>query len=343
MTNGWESLSAAIAEARALIAAEAPDAETAAAGEAYLTRVAAAGLSGAVLGHLLRSGGLSRALPVYGGPNPDYLMFHAAVDPAERYRLEGRLNGSERVGVGLYRIGRNGAPLTTGYAALDRSVCGPAGRFALDVAADATAPEGLSIDPETRILLIRVLHRDDSPPAELNLTGGPPARGLALMGGSSDGALQFVARSLGNTVREYLKWTAAARALTNRLDAAPAELTETVQGDPDTRYLLGGFDLAEDEWLEIVMPQGLDGYWSLHAYDYWYEHLQTPGVHDRNAAADADGRIRIAVGPALPDSARNRIDTLGRRKGAFVCRIIGAGGRPTTQVKQLSAAAARKP
>lgn len=334
MSAGWEALNAAVAEARALVAAQAPDAATAAEGEAYVSRVLAAGLGGAVLGHQFRSGGLARALPVYGGPNPDYLMFHTPVDPAGRYRLEGRLNGSERVGVGLYTVGPNGAPLIAGYAAFEPGDCGADGGFALDIAADA-GPGGMALTSETKILLIRVLHRDDSQPASLKLTGGAPARGLALMGGSPDAALQFVARSLGNAVREYLKWTAAARALANRLDVAPAELTETVQGDADTRYFLGGFDLAEDEWLEVTMPQDIGGYWSLHAYNYWYEPLQTPGAHDRNARPDADGVIRIAVGPAGPDGALNRIDTLGRRRGAFVCRIIGTGGCPTTRVHTL--------
>ncbi|CAN7519181.1 DUF1254 domain-containing protein [Phenylobacterium sp. LjRoot219] len=331
--TGWEGLNAAVAEARTLVCAQAPDAATAAEGEAYVARVLAAGLGGAVLGHQFRSHGLARALPVYGGPNPDYLMFHAPVDPAGRYRLEGRLNGSERVGVGLYTVGPNGAPLIAGYAAFEPGDCGADGGFGLEIAADA-GPGGLALTPETRIQLIRVLHRDDSPPASLSLTGGPPARGLALMGGGADAALQFVARSLGNAVREYLKWTAAARALANRLDVAPPELTETVQGDADTRYFLGGFDLAEDEWLEVTMPEDIGGYWSLHAYNYWYEHLQTPGAHDRNARRDADGRIRIAVGPSTPDDALNRIDTLGRRRGAFVCRIIGPGGCPSAQLRK---------
>jgi len=38
------------------------------------------------------------------------------------------------------------------------------------------------------------------------------------------------------------------------------------------------------------MPAGLSGYWSLHAYNFWYEHLVTSGVHDRNAVAGPEGR-----------------------------------------------------
>lgn len=332
----WDALHQAVAEARAAIAALAPDPAVAAEGEAYVARVMTAGLGGAVLGHLFSADGLSRALPCYGGPNPDYIMRFAPVDYAGHYRLEGRLNGSERVGVGLYSYGANGAPLIAGYAAFDRGNCEPDGSFAISIDGGEGAHPGLAIGRDTRVMLVRVLHRDpSSDPASLRFTGGPPQHGLALTTGSTDGALAFVARALAQNIREYLKWTAAARDLPNRLDVAPPELTATVQGDADTQYYLGGFDLREGEWLEVTMPAGLPGYWSLHAYNYWYEHLQTAGAHDRNARPDPDGSIRIAVGPQVPNSARNRIDTLGRRRGAFVCRIIGASGKLSAVVRRL--------
>lgn len=328
MSAGWNALNAAVTEANALIAAEAPGADIAAEGEAYVTRVATAALGGAVLGHLFRENGLSRALPVQGGPNPDYIMHHAGIDPAGHYHLSGQLNGSERVGVGLYTLGRNGAPLLAGYTAFDRSNCDTQGAFTLSIASEATGPGTLAIPPGARILLIRVLHRDESQSARLHLTGGPPAQGLALQGGTPDAALTHAANMLRHNVREYLKWMVAARDLPNQFGSAPPALAETIQGDADTSYFLGGFNLAADEWLEVTMPANLPGYWSLHAYNFWYEHLQTPGVHDRNAVPDPDGLIRIAIGPRPVTGARNQIDTLGRRKGAFICRIIGPGTCP---------------
>lgn len=320
----WDALNAATAEARALVAAEAPDAVTAAEGEAYVSRVVTAALATAFMGHRLTQNGLSMPLPVYGGPNPDYIMRHSAIDAAGRYRLEGRINGSERIGVGLYTLGQNGAPLIAGYTAMDRDDCDADGSFAIDMAAGVSGPGTLAIPEGARIMMVRVLHRDGSPPAHLDFTGGAPARGPTLVTGSNDGALAFAANTVRANVFEYMKWVAAARDLPNCLAAAPSELAETVVGDADTQYFLGGFDLAEGQWLEIVMPAGLTGYWSLHAYNYWYEHLVTPGVHDRNAVRSPDGTVVISVGPDAPADAQNRIDTLGRRKGAFVCRIVGS-------------------
>lgn len=317
----WTALYEAIDQARAAVAAAAPDSAVAAEGEAYVARVLAAGLGGAVLGHLFREDGLSRALPCYGGPNPDYIMRFAPVDPAGRYRLEGQLNGSERIGVGLYGAGPAGEQIPAGYTVIDRTTSAPDGSFSLEIGGAE-----LPILPGTRVMLARVLHRDPcSDPARLRFSGGAVPAGPALITGSADGALAFVARSLASNVGEYLKWSAAAGELHNRLDVAPPALTAAVQGDPDTQYYLGGFDLADGEWLEVVMPPGIAGYWSLHAYNYWYEQLQIAGVHDRNAKTGVDGRIRIAVGPVLPKTADNRIDTLGRRRGAFICRIIDPG------------------
>ena len=335
MIPGWQALEAAVDEARSLVLEAAPDEVVAAEGEAYVSRVMTAALAPALLGHLLHEDGLSRPLPCHGGPDPDYVMRHAHIDPARRYHLEGRINGSERVGVGLYSLGPNGAPLEVGYSVFTPGNVDTEGHFSLDLAADAKGSGTLTISSDARVLLIRILHRDPrSDPARLHLTGGATTVGLALGTGAHDGALASVARALGNNVREYLKWTKAAVERSNRLAVAPPELAATVQGDPETLYYLGGFDLAQGEWLEVTMPEHLSGYWSLHAYNYWFEYLQTPGVHDRNAIAGSGGRIRIAVGPALPMEAFNQIDTRGRRRGALICRIIGMGSHPQVRVIQ---------
>jgi hypothetical protein len=54
MKSPWDAMTAAVEEARALVAAAAPDAETAAEGEAYVARIAASALADAFLGHLSR-------------------------------------------------------------------------------------------------------------------------------------------------------------------------------------------------------------------------------------------------------------------------------------------------
>jgi hypothetical protein len=323
MRTGWEGVNAAVAAAREAVAAVAPDDATAA--EAYVMRVLSSCLNDAFLGHLFAESGLTRALPTRGGPNPDYRMAHAQVDAAGRYRLEGRLNESERVGIGLYSFGAGGSADLAGYAAFDRASVDGEGRFSLHLSADADGPGTLAIPPEARVLMIRTLHRDPAgEPARVLLDGGTPVGDLTLARGTTEGALGQVAGALTNAIRTFLEWTAVTSAAANRFHAETPAMAQGVQGDPDTIYFLGAYQLGEGEWLEVTMPAGIPGYWSLHAYNHWCESLPGAGVGDRGSVADADGRIRIAVGPSGAGDAPNRIDTIGRRRGALICRIIGA-------------------
>lgn len=332
---GWQALSEAIATARAEVAAIAPDAETAAEGEAYVARILAAQLASTVLGHLFVENGLGRALPVQGGPNPDYQMRHAGVTMDSRMRLTGELNASERVGVGLYRFDATGAIFQEGYKAFDADNAGPDGRFAVEISADGE----LAPTPEARALLIRTLHRaPGEPAARIGIEGTADGGALALMGGSIDSALAIAARGLTTNVRQFLEWTRVTSALPNRIAAPPEHLAAAVKAEPDTDYYLGYYELEEGEWLEAVMPEGIGGYWSVHAYNHWTENLQTQGAHDRNVRTDADGRIRLRIGPDVPAELANRIDTDGRKRGMLICRIIGSpvSAPPETQLRRAT-------
>lgn len=334
--SAWDALGAAIDELRAELRGAAPDEPAAEEGEAYLMRVTTAALTDGFLGHLQAEAGLSRALPVKGGPNPDYLMYHAVMDPARRYRLAGRLNASERVGVGLYAVG-GGVSLPEAYAVFNAASVDENGVFALDLAAGATGPATLPITPASRVLLIRILHRrPQTTPCSLTLTGGAAPRGLTPAGGNAERALTMAAQATLRGVRQFLQWSRLTCANPNRFTAAPPPIAAEVQGDPDTTYRLGYYDLAEGEWLEATIPAGIPGYWSLHAYNHWCEYLPGASAHDLGASADADGRIRVRIGPALAANLANRVDTLGRRRGVLIFRTIGAAAAavPEAQLRR---------
>ncbi|CAN7241628.1 hypothetical protein LJR225_001062 [Phenylobacterium sp. LjRoot225] len=319
----WEAFNGAIAAARAELMAAAPDAGTAIEAEAYLMRVAASALGDGFLGDHFRSGGLTRAIPTRGGPNPDYIMGHAAIDPARRYRLEGRLNDSERAGVGLYAVGADGKVLLAGYAAFDRSKVDADGGFRLDLAADAEGPGGLAIPPNGRVLIVRLLHRSAGAPCCLSFSGGAAPPPLTPATGTTAGALTLAGRTLLASVRQFLVWSALIGEARNRFITPPERIAEEVQGDPDTGYYFAYYDLAPGEWLEALMPPAVTGYWSLHAYNHWCESLPSAGTHDLSARADADGRIRVRIGPDAPADLVNRVDTLGRRRGVLIYRTLG--------------------
>jgi hypothetical protein len=265
--------------------------------------------------------GLTRALPVMIAPNPDYLMWHAPIDPARTYRLEGQLNDSERVGVGLYAYDADGTTILRGYSVFDQKTVGDDGSFVLNLAADASAPDGLAIAPDCRAVLLRVLHRDETQvPCRATLHGGKQSGALPM--DDNESAVAQAGTGLVRSVRLFLRWSRLASEAPNRIGAPPTLIAKQVQGDPDTTYGIGYFELADDEWLEVNVPEGLSGYWSLWAYTHWLELLPGAGVHDRNAVPDPDGRIRVRIGPA-PPNLPNAVNTQGRRRGVLMYRSIG--------------------
>lgn len=330
--SAWHALGSDIATARAELSAAAPDAACAAEAEAYLMRVTAGCLDDAFLSHLRTENGLTRALPTKGGPNPDYLMWHAAIDPTQRYRLEGCLNESERAAIGLYSFGANGTVLLAGHVAFNRLTTSTDGCFSVELCADAKGAGTLALTPSCRVVLVRILHRAPmGRPCSLTLVGGQARLGLEHAAGSSERALARVGQATLRAVRQFLEWSRQTSAHPNSFIAPPPSLAEEVRGDPDTNYGLGYYELSEGEWLEVLIPAGSSGYWSLHAYNHWCESLPGAGVHDLSAVPDATGRVRVRIGPTLARGSANCIDTLGRRRGVLIFRAIGASSTELPQ------------
>jgi len=337
MTNlasvAWDELRETIDTIREELLAIAPDEATAAEAESYLMRLMTAGLDDACLSHLRSESGLTRALPTRGAPNPDYIMWHAAIDPTHLYRLDGCLHGSERVGIGLYTVNPNGAPSIAAYRVFDRNAIDGNGLFSVELGAMVSGPSALPIPLAARVLLVRVLHRASQAQAcTLMLTGGPEKEHLHTISGSAQQMMSRCAQGALRAARLYMKWSRATSGSPNAFIAPPPAMADEVQSDPDTTYGLGGYDLGEGEWLEAQIPQGLRSYWSLHTYNHWCESLPHAGIHDLQAVPDADGRVRLRIGPAVPFGLANRIDTLGRRRGALVYRSIGSSGAELPQV-----------
>jgi hypothetical protein len=343
---GWDALSAAIATARGELSAAAPDAATAAESESYLMRVMAGCLDDAFLSHLRTENGLTRALPTKGGPNPDYLMWHAGIDPMQCYRLEGRLNDSERAGVGVYSFSSSGAALLVDYVAFDRATTDVDGCFSVTLGTDADTGVGaLRLTAACRVVLVRVLHRvshgqvctltferEDRAQAQ----GASQARSHpagAQLAPSIEHALVRAGQATLRAVRQFLEWSRHTSTTPNSFTTPPPDLAAEVSGDPDTTYGLGYYQLHGNEWLEVLIPAGLSSYWSLHTYNHWCESLPGAGVHDLNAVSDSDGQVRVRIGTAVPPCLANRVDTLGRERGVLIFRAIKAGATPLPEAQ----------
>jgi len=324
MSNGWDQLHIAIQTLNQEIREVAPDAVTADEGEAYIARVLTACLNDSFLGHILTEDGFSRVLPTRGAPNPDYIMQHTLLDSAGSYQLTGCLNDSERVGVGLFRYGEGRSVEIAEYLFINTSNTDHSGKFLIDISAGAEDANTLNLQPDACILLVRTLHRNQNGlPARLRLLGATAPADLTLTGGCMVAALTRATQITIGSVRQFLSWSEQASAYPNQFRGEIEGLAQTIQGDPDTEYFLGYFELADDEVLQVSMPSGLECYWSIHAYNHWCEYLPGASAHDLNTQADNDGDIIMNIGPQLAADTANPINTKGRNKGVLVCRVIG--------------------
>jgi len=324
MADGWDQLNTAIQALNREIREVAPDATTADEGEAYIARVLTACLNDCFLGHLLTEDGFSRALPTRGAPNPDYRMQHALLESARSYQLAGCLNDSERVGVGLFTYGEGGSLEINQYLYINATNADSTGNFLIDISAEAEGANALTLQADACILLVRTLHRNQNGvPARLRLIGATAPTALALSGGSTTAALARAAQITIGSVHQFLSWSEQASAYPNQFRGQVDGMAQTVQGEPDTEYYLGYFELAENEILQATMPSGLDCYWSIHAYNHWCEYLPGASANDLNTQANHEGDIVMGIGPRLPVNTLNPIDTRGRHKGVLLCRVAG--------------------
>lgn len=310
----WEAWYAAIDGA-------APDAETASEGRAYVARLYAA-----MLGRMLPPPDAALdALPyiqmAIAGANPDYRMAQALLDPGALYAIEGNANGADRIGIGLYAPGADGALTLKAYHVVPlvdgcvRVTVGPPG-------AD---PVTLELTPDAPMLMLRELYRrGDQPRADLRLRRiGPHGPHIAADASPTAVAQRMAAAcaQTGALLHRFLEWTTRFAELPNRVTPLAPDLDRAVQGDPGTCYFSGYFDLANDEYLEIAMPALACQYWMAQATTHWLEPIHGADCNDATAHSDPDGCLRIRIGAAASDQP-NWLDTAGRRRGAILIRIV---------------------
>jgi hypothetical protein len=331
--GGWDALLADLARARAEIAAAAPDAETAAEGEAYLARLLATGLEGGFLAHETVRGGLNWPSARIGGANPDYRIAQARIDPAATYELRGRLNDAERVAVGLYTLDAASALIIDDYTAFDRRTT-PDGDFALTIGPDAQGPGALRSAAGTSVLLIRELARAGArTPAEAALSPAAPAPMAA-----SAAPMAAVGQRLLANLRHFILWSRLIGETPNRFIGPPPAIAASVQGDADTHYYFAYYRLEPGQALVVDAPTQACAYWSFQATNHWLEPLPGASLHDKSVKAEADGTARIRIACGAGAGLANVIDTLGRRRGVVLHRTVGAREMliPTARVETVA-------
>jgi hypothetical protein len=270
-------------------------------------------------------------LPKLGGDNPDYVYTSAALDAAHVYRLRGQLGESSYLGIGSYagEVGSEEGLTCSGYldgAALSVEADGS---YEVLIAREKQEGNWLPVEAGTTQLMIRELMLDRrnqrSGSFEIERVGGDDA-GRPLEPLRYAGQLAGAGAYVEGAIAQFLEWSDAFASQPNTVPRIPERLQLAAQGDPNTHYYGGYYQVAAREALLIdIVPPECE-YWNLQLCNHWLESLDYEHhaihVNDQTAVFTDDGRVRVVVAqrdPGVP----NWLDSAGHRRGGMFLRWVG--------------------
>ncbi len=291
---------------------------------------------------------LSSTSPKIGLDNPDYVYGSARLSSRYEYRLRGTMNDAHMLGIGTFSggLGTEAGLIRDGYLTSDQIERDSNGAFEISISREERKGNWLSMGENTNSLSIRqtLLHRREQEPARFELVRTDLGDAPAPLAPESFGqALDRVGPTVGAVVTQFLGWTAAFEAHKHEIRPLDPKLLAVAQGDPNTSYNYGYWELADDEAfvIDLEPPERFD-YWNLQLGNHWLESLDfmhhDTHVNHETAVVGPDGGVRIVVSASDP-GVPNWLDTAGHRRGALALRWVGASEEPPlprTAVVKLS-------
>jgi hypothetical protein len=277
-----------------------------------------------------------------GGPNPDGRYLLAMIRGDRRYRITGTRGTSAYLGLQVLAGSGMTPRRMAGYLS-DTDLQLDAGAFTIVVsAAEPTAAElhgaqWLQIPADAASIVVREYVGDatDEVPATLHietLDAQPPQPPT-----DSEVAEQFTAMAwtlmklttLHRTIKPELLETPNVLLTAQAADLGAADTT------PDNLYMIGTFGLADDETLLLEIEPPDTRYWNVTLENIWHECIEPRRRHssvtNKGVTADADGKIRIAIG-AKDFGHGHWLDTGGHRRGFVVLRWLDNPAAPDVTV-----------
>lgn len=121
----------------------------------------------------------------------------------------------------------------------------------------------------------------------------------------------------------------------NVLVTAEAAALGSADTTPDNLYMIGTFELDDDQSLLLQFAPPDTRYWNVTLENIWHECIEPRRRHssvtDKGVAADADGKVRITIG-ARDSGHGHWLDTGGRRRGFIVLRWLDNPAAPDVAV-----------
>lgn len=270
-------------------------------------------------------------LPKLGGDNPDYLYSRAALSGGFEYRLRGNRGEASFLGFGSYvgDVGTDQGLRGSGYLAGADLETDAEGNFEIRISCHEQPGNWLPMLPETSQLMIRqaVVDRRSQRPAhfEIERLGGESAP-RPLDAETYTRQLERAGSYVEGAIAQFLAWSQNFAKSPNQVLPLDSALLGNAQGDPNTHYYGGYYEIRKDEALLIDLQPPACEYWNLQLCNHWLESLdyEHHGVHvnHHSAVSDETDRVRVVVAhtkPALP----NWLDTAGHRRGGMFLRWVG--------------------
>ena len=137
-------------------------------------------------------------------------------------------------------------------------------------------------------------------------------------------------------VGQFLGWTASFAAHPHEIRPIEPELLAFAQGDPDTSYNYGYYDLGPDvAWIIEFEPPECE-YWNIQLGNHWLESLDfeyyPTNLNHHTAAVEDDGTVRVVVARRDPGHP-NWLDTAGHARGGLALRWVGAEIEPEVRCR----------
>jgi hypothetical protein len=277
-----------------------------------------------------------------GGPNPDGGYYLAMIRGDRRYRVTGTRGTTAYLGFQVL-AGSGMTPRRMAAYVSDTDLELDSGTFALvlsstePAAAELDGAQWLQVPADAASIVVREYVADAASERLATLAIEPLDATAPEPVSDADLAERFTAMAwtivklatLHRTIKPELLTTPNVLLTAQAADLGAADTT------PDNLYMIGTFALGPDETLLLEFTPPETRYWNVTLESIWHECLEPRRRHssvtNKGVTADADGKVRIAVG-AKDSHLGHWLDTGGRQRGFVVLRWLDNPKAPDVTV-----------
>lgn len=259
---------------------------------------------------------------------PDTIYHQFSVGAGSTYRVTGTRGASPYISFTAYRAGvtdRVVADLHDGELEIATD-----GTFSLLVGGAAQDRNWLDLGADAAFVIIREYTHDRANGVKATFVveqltpdlGHRPEPDAARM----TSVLGLLGLGLGFVNDATMRLSDELRLRPNVMNEAAAELVSEMAGTPHNHYQLCAVELGTGQALQLELTPPPCRYWSVHLNNYWLESPefrdgQRVCINDSQAVREADGRVKILVGPDDP-GVENWLDTKGRTETILLARYL---------------------